>query len=49
MVGTCGHTNNGKAGETYQSFAQGLARLGYVCLLFDPIGQGERFQYAPST
>ena len=45
VVGTCGHSNNGKAGETYQSFAQGLARLGYVCLLFDPIGQGERLQY----
>ena len=45
VVGTCGHTDSGKAGETYQSFAQGLARLGYVCLLFDPIGQGERFQY----
>lgn len=45
VVGSCGHSNNGKAGETYQSFAQGLARLGYVCLIFDPIGQGERFQY----
>ncbi len=44
VVGTCGHTNEGKAGETYQSFAQGLARQGYVVLLFDPIGQGERFQ-----
>ena len=45
VVGTCGHTDTGKAGDTYQSFAQGLARLGYVCLLFDPIGQGERLQY----
>ena len=45
VVGTCGHTANGKAGDTYQSFAQGLARLGYICLLFDPIGQGERLQY----
>ena len=45
VVGTCGHTNNGKAGETYQSFAQGLARQGYVVLLYDPIGQGERLQY----
>lgn len=44
VVGTCGHSNNGKAGDTYQSFAQGLARLGYVTLIFDPIGQGERFQ-----
>jgi len=45
VVGSCGHTDNGKAGETYQAFAQGLARLGYVVLLYDPIGQGERFQY----
>jgi cephalosporin-C deacetylase-like acetyl esterase len=45
VVGTCGHTDNGKAGETYQSFAQGLVRQGYVVLLYDPIGQGERLDY----
>ncbi|HEY7118433.1 MAG TPA: acetylxylan esterase [Tepidisphaeraceae bacterium] len=45
VVGTCGHSANGKAYETYQSFAQGLARQGYVTLIFDPIGQGERLQY----
>src|SRR6185295_9476801 len=45
VVGTCGHSDNGKAGETYQSFAQGLVRQGYVVLIFDPIGQGERLQY----
>ena len=45
VVGTCGHSSNGKAAEAYQSFAQGLARLGYVTLIFDPIGQGERLQY----
>ena len=45
IVGTCGHSSNGKAAEAYQSFAQGLARLGYVCLIYDPIGQGERLQY----
>ena len=28
VVGTCGHSSNGKAAEAYQSFAQGLARLG---------------------
>lgn len=44
VIGTCGHTLGGKAGETYQSFAQGLARLGYVVLIYDPPGQGERFQ-----
>lgn len=45
VVGTCGHSANGKAAEAYQSFAQGLARQGYVVLIFDPIGQGERLQY----
>jgi len=45
VVGTCGHSYNAKAAEAYQAFAQGLARLGYVVLLYDPIGQGERFQY----
>jgi cephalosporin-C deacetylase-like acetyl esterase len=47
VVGSCGHSTNGKAAEAYQSFAQGLARMGYVVLIFDPIGQGERSQYAP--
>lgn len=45
VVGTCGHSSEGKAGDSYQSFAQGLARQGYACLIYDPIGQGERWQY----
>lgn len=45
VVGTCGHSANGKAQDAYQSFAQGLARLGFICFIFDPIGQGERLQY----
>lgn len=45
VVATCGHSNNGKAAEPYQAFAQGLARQGYVVFLIDPIGQGERLQY----
>lgn len=43
VIGTCGHSDNGKV--AYQFFAQGLARLGYVVLIYDPIGQGERLQY----
>ena len=43
VVGTCGHTRNGKAG--YQEFSQGLVKQGYMVLIYDPIGQGERFQY----
>ena len=46
VVGSCGHSANGKAEAFYQSFCQGLARMGYVVLIFDPIGQGERLQYA---
>ncbi|GIW97599.1 MAG: xylan esterase [Pirellulaceae bacterium] len=45
VVGTCGHSIDGKMAEPYQSFAQGLARQGYVVLIYDPIGQGERLQY----
>lgn len=48
VVGTCGHSDNGKAEPVYQSFAQGLARMGYVVLIFDPLGQGERLQYINS-
>jgi dienelactone hydrolase len=45
VVGACGHSDNGKADVAYQSFCQGLARMGYVVFIFDPIGQGERLQY----
>ncbi len=49
VVGTCGHSTNGKAAEAYQSFSQGLARMGYVVLMYDPIGQGERLQYTDAN
>jgi dienelactone hydrolase len=49
VVGTCGHSANGKCGDTYQSFAQGLARMGYAVLIFDPISQGERAQSRERT
>jgi dienelactone hydrolase/pimeloyl-ACP methyl ester carboxylesterase len=45
VVGVCGHSDNGKAAEAYQSFAQGLARQGYAVFVIDPAGQGERLQY----
>ncbi|MBP7143349.1 MAG: acetylxylan esterase [Opitutaceae bacterium] len=38
-----GHFGSGKVGA--QTLAQGLVRQGYVTLAFDPIGQGERYQY----
>jgi cephalosporin-C deacetylase-like acetyl esterase len=49
VVALCGHSANGKAHETYQSFVQGLARQGYVTLIFDPFGQGERSQYGATA
>lgn len=49
VIGVCGHSLNGKAAEAYQAFAQNLARLGYVCFIIDPVGQGERFQYLSDT
>lgn len=45
VVGTCGHSDTGKVGDTYQAFVQGLVRQGYIAFIFDPIGQGERLQY----
>ncbi len=45
VIGTCGHSGAGKGDSTYQSYAQGLVKLGYVVLIFDPPGQGERVQY----
>ncbi len=40
-----GHSLNGKAADSYQKCCQGLARLGFVVLAFDPMGQGERTYY----
>jgi cephalosporin-C deacetylase-like acetyl esterase len=45
VVGSCGHSNNGKCEAAYQAFCQGLVQQGYVVLIYDPIGQGERLQY----
>lgn len=41
----CGHSNNGKAAETYQRASMLLARNGMAALCFDPIGQGERYHF----
>ncbi len=41
---SCGHSDAGKAGDTYQLFCRLLARHGLIALIFDPIGQGERLQ-----
>jgi len=45
VLGVCGHSAEGKGELFYQSFSQGLARKGFVVLIFDPMSQGERLQY----
>jgi cephalosporin-C deacetylase-like acetyl esterase len=40
-----GHSRNGKAYDSYQRCCQGLVKLGYLVLAFDPMGQGERAYY----
>lgn len=41
-----GHSLIGKAAPAYQKCCQALARLGYVVLAFDPMGQGERLRHS---
>ena len=45
VLGTCGHSMNGKAADVYQSLWIDLVRMGFVVLTFDPPGQGERLMY----
>lgn len=40
----CGHSAHGKAYEAYQSVCVLLAKNGFVVLIYDPFGQGERRQ-----
>ncbi|MCE9533185.1 MAG: acetylxylan esterase [Planctomycetes bacterium] len=40
----CGHSHDGKAGESYQRVCILLAKNGMAALCYDPIGQGERYQ-----
>ena len=45
IIFPCGHWHEGKAAVEYHSAALGLVQKGYVVLLFDPVGQGERCDY----
>ena len=46
----CGHTVQGKATNGYHSAGMGLALKGYVAMVYDPTGQGERSEcYNPKT
>ncbi|MBE6406863.1 MAG: acetylxylan esterase [Lentisphaerae bacterium] len=41
----CGHSDNGRLRDIYQTAARQLAARGFIVLSLDPIGQGERHQY----
>jgi cephalosporin-C deacetylase-like acetyl esterase len=45
VLGTAGHSVDGKATELYQRAWVSLARRGFVVLAYDPPGQGERLEY----
>ena len=45
VVQSCGHYEEGKAAEDYQRACIGLAKKGFVALIFDPMGQGERVMF----
>ncbi len=40
-----GHTDQGKADPEYQYLAQALVHAGFVTLVLDPLGEGERFEH----
>jgi cephalosporin-C deacetylase-like acetyl esterase len=40
-----GHTEEGFRSETYQHIIINLVKKGFVVFAFDPVGQGERYQY----
>jgi len=42
---TCGHSANGKNYKHYHACSLGLVQKGYVVLIYDPVGQGERSQF----
>jgi cephalosporin-C deacetylase-like acetyl esterase len=45
IVGSAGHSTDGKAQNLYQSVWISLAKKGFVVLAWDPPGQGERYEY----
>ncbi|MEO6054048.1 MAG: alpha/beta hydrolase family protein [Chthoniobacterales bacterium] len=46
---SCGHAENGKACEGYQTAAKRLVQAGFVVVHYDPISQGERNQHIHLT
>jgi len=45
VVFPCGHSDDAKARDVYHMSGLGFVHKGYVTLVFDPIGQGERSEY----
>ncbi|MBI4909108.1 MAG: acetylxylan esterase [Acidobacteria bacterium] len=45
VIESCGHYPEGKAAPEYQKVCAGLASHGIIAMVFDPIGQGERYMY----
>lgn len=45
VLGTAGHSAEGKANDLYQRVWVSLAKRGFVVLAYDPPGQGERLGY----
>ena len=45
VLGACGHSGDGKAEPAYQSYAIRLVKNGFAVLIYDPVHQGERYQY----
>lgn len=49
VLNPLGHWADGKAQDVVQARGIGLARHGYIALVYDPIGQGERSQHWDSA
>ncbi len=45
VIGSCGHSMEGKAAPNYQAFCRELVAAGFAVMIYDPFNQGERDQY----
>jgi len=45
VIFPCGHSEDAKARDFYHMSGLGLVHKGYVVLVYDPMGQGERSEY----
>jgi len=45
IIYASGHASQGFRSEAYQHIIINLVKKGFIVLAFDPVGQGERFQY----